>query len=284
VIAITGASGYIGGRIHAALASRGRTVRGLVRRPDAARGDAFFALDSPVPDTALAGAEVLIHAAHDFTPRGEADLRRVNLEGSRRLLDAARAAGIARVLFISSMAAFEHARTPYGRVKLELEREVAARGGASIRPGTVFGTPPGGLFAALDRAVRSLPMLPDFGPRARLPVVHVDDLVMVVEAWLARDAEVGPRPISAAHPELVSFRRILEVIASAADRHARLLPTPPGLALAGLRALESVGLHAPFRSESLTGMLHGNPDPQLTPEVLGVSLRPYDERSLRSRE
>jgi len=66
VIAITGASGYLGGLMCDDLARRGYALRRLVRRPDTARGDVPFALGEPVPDAALAGVETLIHAAYDF--------------------------------------------------------------------------------------------------------------------------------------------------------------------------------------------------------------------------
>ena len=61
MIAVTGATGYVGRLLCAALEGRGRTVRRLTRRPDAARGDAGFALDAPVPAGALAGVDTLIH-------------------------------------------------------------------------------------------------------------------------------------------------------------------------------------------------------------------------------
>src|SRR5205085_9201632 len=89
VIAITGARGYLGAALCDALSRSGHRVRRLTRAPDGVRGDAFFSLDEGCSDGALAGVETLIHAAHDMRPRREDELRRVNVEGSRRLLAAA---------------------------------------------------------------------------------------------------------------------------------------------------------------------------------------------------
>jgi len=69
-------------------------------------------------------------------------------------------------------------------------------------------------------------------------------------------------------------------IAGAAGRSARFVRVPSGGALAGLRALESLGLVLPFRSDSLISMLHGNPSPGLEGVVLGVPLRPLDARTI----
>jgi nucleoside-diphosphate-sugar epimerase len=281
MIAITGATGYIGGLLCAGLGRRGVAVRRLSRRPEAARGDVFFALDGPVPEDALAGVETLVHAAHDFRPTREAELRRINVDGSRRLLEAARRAGVRRVAFISSMASFEGSRSAYGRVKWTLEQDVAAAGGISIRPGLVFGSESGGLFAALDRAIRLAPVLPDFGPSACMYAVHSADLVRVIEVLLASSGVTIPRLLSVAHPQRLTMRRVTEVIAEAAGRHARFVPAPPGLALAALRTLEGIGVHLPFRSDSLVSMVHGNPAPDLALEVLGVVLRPFSAETLR---
>jgi nucleoside-diphosphate-sugar epimerase len=280
VIAITGATGYVGRLLCATLERGGRKVRRLTRRPDAARGDAGFALDAPVPAGALAGVDTLIHAAYDFRPSREADLRRLNVDGSRRLFDAARDAGVGRVLFISSIASYAGSRSAYGRVKWTLEQDVAARGGTSLRPGLIFGRERGGLFAALDGVVRRAPVVPDFGPRARLYVVHADDLARIAGHCLDLPGGAGAAPIATAWAEPYTMRRVIEIIAEAAGRRARFLPAPPPLALAGLRALEAAGLSLPFRSDSLVSMLHGNPAPGLAREVLGVALRPLDARTL----
>jgi len=285
LIAITGATGYLGGRLCAALSQSGLAVRRLTRTPDPAGGDVRFRLGEPLVPEALAGVRTLVHAAHEFRPTSEAELRRINLEGTRLLFESARRAGVSRIVFISSLAAFEATRSAYGRVKLAIERETTAAGGVSVRPGTIFGAGSGGLFAALERAVSGAPVLPDFGARARLHLVHAADLIRVVEKLLVRDAAQAP-PVAAvvpvAHPEPVRFREILERIARASGARARFVPMPPALAMAGLRTLEAVKLRPPFRSDSLIGMLHGNPTPGLTDDVLGVPLRPFTPETLRA--
>ena len=281
MIAITGATGYIGGMLCAALGGRGAAVRRLTRRPDRGRGDAFFALDRPLDPGALAGVATLIHAAHDFRPTHEEALRRLNVDGSRRLFEAARGAGVGRIVFLSSIAAYAESRSAYGRVKWTLEQDVAARGGISLRPGLVYGRESGGLFQSLDRVIRLAPLLPDLSARAGIYAVHRTDLLRVIEAVLARASADLPALLPVAHPERLTMRRATEVIAEAAGRRARFVPVPAGAALAGLRALEAAGAHLPFRSDSLVSMLHGNPAPGLSAEVLGVALRSFTARSLR---
>jgi len=280
VIAITGAGGYLGGLFAADCERRGLAVRRLTRNPDAARGDARFALGEEVPPAALAGVAALIHAAYDFRPPREAELRRRNVDGTRRLFDAARAAGVRRVLFVSSIASYADSRSMYGRAKWTIERETAAAGWTSIRPGMVFGPEPGGLFASLTRVVRVAPLLPDLGRTTRLLVVHADDLVAIVRAWLAAAPGGTPPLLRAAHPQPFTMRGVLEVIAAAHRRRPVFVPLPIGLVLVGLRTSEALGINLPFRSDSLVSMTHGDPDPGLGGEVLGVTLRPLAPETL----
>ncbi|MEO5616705.1 MAG: NAD-dependent epimerase/dehydratase family protein [Candidatus Eisenbacteria bacterium] len=282
MIAITGAAGYVGAQLCTELERQGLEVRRLTRRPDPARGDAPFKLGEPVAATSLSGVHTLIHAAYDFRPPREAELRRLNVDGTRLLFDAARQAGVRRVLFVSSIASFEESRSAYGRAKFTIEQDVKAAGWTSIRPGMVFGSQRGGLFASLDRVVRLLPVLPDLGNRTRLFLVHADDLFRVVQAWLTLVGRPAPALIRAAHPQLFSMRGVLEVLAEAAGRRPVFLPVPTGAGLAVLRAFESIGLTLPFRSDSLMSMLHGNPDPGLSEEVLDVRLRPLNVATLRA--
>ncbi len=281
MIAVTGASGCVGGVLCDAFTRRGLSVRRLTRRPVTGRDDAAFRLGEPVADACLAGVHTLIHAAHDFHPIREAELRRRNVDGTRRLFDAARRAGVQRVLFISSMACYAESRSAYGRAKWTIEQEVRAAGWNSIRLGTVFGPKRGGVFASLERVVRVAPVLPDLDQRARLFVLHAEDLARVVEAWLELGDAAAPALIRAAHPQPFSMRGVLEVLAEAAGRRPLFVPVPIGAMLATLRTFESLGLTLPFRSDSLVSMLYGNPDPGLTLETLGVRLRALTAASLR---
>ena len=274
MIAITGGNGYLGAMLRERFVRRGVPVRRLVRQPDPGWDDLAYDLAAPIGSGALRGVETLIHAAHDFRPVTEAALREVNLGGTRRLLEAAREAGVSQVIFISSLAAFESAASAYGRVKWAIEREVAARSGHSVRPGTIFSAASGGLFGALEKAAHA-PLIPDFGPRARLHLVQGEDLCRVIERMVDRASGAVPEVLPVAHPRALTLREIIEDLARRAGRHAQFVACPAGLALAGLRGLEALGLRPPFRSDSLIGMLNGNPSPGLSEEPLGVPLRAF---------
>ncbi|WP_448613733.1 NAD-dependent epimerase/dehydratase family protein [Modestobacter sp. URMC 112] len=117
-VAITGATGNVGTALLRALADAGATeVRGLARRqpPDSApyAGVQWYLTDLGERDSEevlaefLEGADVVVHLAWALQPGREPErLRRVNVDGTRRVLEAAGAAGVQHVLHMSSLGVY----------------------------------------------------------------------------------------------------------------------------------------------------------------------------------
>lgn len=256
--AITGASGYVGSAIARAFSSHGWEVVALGRRGNGVAWD----LQSDPRAIALKGVDALVHCAYDFRAQGWEDIRRVNVGGSVTLLKAAREQGVARVVFISSISSFEGCRSLYGKAKLEIEAAALATGCAVVRPGLVYGEKPGGMMAALERAGSAAPVLPMIGDGSYPQyLAHDEDLARLVFLLCQRETPVDPKPISAANPEKVALRDIIRRIAARKGRSVHFIPVPWRLIYAGLKVLEMLRLPAPFRSDSLIGMVYQNPAP-----------------------
>jgi len=90
---------------------------------------------------------VWIHARGISPPSRPRISSRSTVEGSIRLLRMAKAAGVGRIVFISTISAFTGARSRYGRAKLQVESVCRELGGIILRPGLVFGDSPGGVSA-----------------------------------------------------------------------------------------------------------------------------------------
>ena len=197
---VTGASGFIGRRLCAALQHDGVRVRALVHqgaaegpwhecvRADLARAD--------LPAGACEGVDTVFHFAgrvHALAERRQDndDYRRINVDGTRRVLDAAARAGVRRVVFASSVKALGEGDgnnaplTPYGQSKLDAEALML--GGAVAEPvvlrlSLVYGPGVGGNLDAMLRAIdqHRFPPLPRVDNRRSL--VHVDDVVKIAIA------------------------------------------------------------------------------------------------------
>lgn len=242
-VAVTGATGYVGRFVVRELLDHGHTVVAWRRPGSDVAGVAGpvdwvdGGLDDEASANALvAGAEALVHAAFQHEPgryRGgegsdpEAFLR-VNLHGSLNLLEAARRAGVARLVFVSSRAVYgrrlperaldEHhpllPTTHYGAYKAAVEAVVRGFGQAhglawtSVRPTGVFGvTHPAARskWADLVRdcaAGRVLPARggteiwgPDLARAVRLLLV-APDAAVAGEAFNAADVYVTNRALA----------------------------------------------------------------------------------------
>jgi len=125
-VLVTGATGFTGGHLAATLARSGRSVRALVRTKSLARFAASDAAaagavaiegDLAAPDAlarACAGVDVVYHIAATYREAGQPDAayRAVNVDGTRRLLEAAHAAGVRRVVHCSTGGVHGHIAHP----------------------------------------------------------------------------------------------------------------------------------------------------------------------------
>ena len=261
VVAVTGASGYLGSQICETLEYGGwQTIR-LARSPDRSHGQ-VFSYDLAMPITAqireaLRSADVLIHAAYDLSLTNSVDIWRVNVEGTRRLLKAAREAAVGRIIVLSSMSAFEGTTQLYGRAKLDIEAITAEFGGCAVRPGLVHSEQAGGMVGAL-RKLTTLPIVPVIAGGAGAYTVREQDLMRVI-ALLASAATLEPGTISVSHPSRVALIDLLRALAAQEDRRCRFVPVPWQLIYWLLRSGEFMRLRLPFRADSLLGLIHTAP-------------------------
>ena len=174
--AITGASGYVGSRIAQVLASEFDIVP-LGRNADS------NAIRWTLGETGIGselerrGVEVLVHCAWDMRESSRSKNWQTNVAGSRTLTAEAVAAGVKKIIFISTISSFDQARSEYGKSKFAVEETILAAGGTVIRPGLVWADRAGGTFEALRRQVSKGGLVPMIG-HGRYPqfLVHEDDL------------------------------------------------------------------------------------------------------------
>jgi nucleoside-diphosphate-sugar epimerase len=219
-VLLTGCTGFVGSRIARRFLDAGASIRSIVRRPDVdplLREQGGAAYEEVVGDfvhrdvaaKAAIGCHVVVHAAATAGPDLE-PVRRVNVDGTRSMLDAALGAG-ARYVQISTISVYDLAgldtvdetaplkrgAEPYGTTKAEGDELVLAafeKGlrGTVLRPGAILGVHPTSTWAVKvperirDRQIK---LLRDGGNT--LPFVHVEDLVDAVGLTLESERSVG---------------------------------------------------------------------------------------------
>jgi nucleoside-diphosphate-sugar epimerase len=274
--AITGAAGYVGSAIARGFQAHGWEVIALGRRPLEGARHVPYELGADPRRLPWSEVDTLVHCAYDFRPKTWVDICNVNVNGGIALLRAAREQGVKRTVFISSLSSFPGCRSLYGRAKMEVEAAALELGCAVVRPGLVWSKTPGSLLGALERASRArfVPLIGDGSYPQYL--VYDEDLAELIYALAQADAPSIPRAISAAHPQKHSLRELLHRLAEKQGNQPIFVPIPWRLMHAGLKTLETLGLPAPFRSDSLIGIVFQNPAPQFDlPEMPKISFRPF---------
>jgi nucleoside-diphosphate-sugar epimerase len=275
-VGITGANGYVGSIISRQLRTAGWNTVDLVRSPPAEEGREWrrYALDEPVEPGLVDGLTALVHCAYDLKKIRWADIHRVNVLGTRRLLAATRGR-VGRVVVISSMSAYAGTRQLYGSAKLLIERDALAAGAVVVRPGLVYGAEPGGMVGTLTGLAR-LPFVPVPARRSHQFTIHEDDLAAGVAAIIAADESVAGQVFGLAHPASIRFEDIILELARRAGRSTRVVPIPWRVLYLLLRTAEVLPVRLPVRADSLLGLARPAPSVPNVGELekIGVQIRP----------
>ena len=278
-IAITGARGFVGSMLARRFESSGWTVTRLSQSGPA--GDAVpFRLGDEVQPEIFRSRNItaLVHCAYDFKPTRRADIDRINVEGSRKLLEAAAAGGVARIAVISTISAFEGCRSLYGRAKLEIEHEAASAGALVVRSGLVWADGPpggGGMFGSLARSVNA-GVVPLVGGEYPQYLIHEQDLWELVRRFIEGDLQNPGQPVVAAASKPWLMRDLLAELARRQGRHPRFIPVPWQPVWAGLRLAELAHVTVPYRSDSVVSLVHPDPQPDFASlRALGIMARDF---------
>jgi nucleoside-diphosphate-sugar epimerase len=259
---VTGAEGFVGSPLCLALEQSGVHVRKGVRGPGVPAGDACALGDlEALPDwaSAVQGMDVVIHLAarvhvmRDFAPDPLALYRTVNVDATTGLARAAAAAGVRRLVFMSSVKvngerSLGPAITeldppapadPYGVSKLEAElqlREIGAATGIDVvivRSPLVYGPGVRGNFLTLLRAVDRERLLPLGAIENRRSLIGLTNLVSALTLCATHAAAAGELFLVSDGPA-ISVPDLVRATARALGRRARLVAVPvPLLRLAG---------------------------------------------------
>jgi nucleoside-diphosphate-sugar epimerase len=255
LVAVTGASGFVGPHLVAALACHGWKVRLLLRRwsplPSLAGVEAEIVWGDLGDEAALRrlvdGADAVVHAAGLIKARHASDFMAVNQGGTARL---AALAPQAKFLLLSSLAAREPGLSPYAASKRAAEEVLAGRTGPwlAVRAPAVYG--PGdretlSYFRTAERGIAPEPMGPKAaGKGARLSLIHVADLADALALALAARLPASVYEIGDGLAAGYDYADMADAAGAALGRRLIRLPVPRPVmaAVAGLNGLwQSLG-------------------------------------------
>lgn len=278
-------SGY-GGLLGTAVASRLIWARHrphcLLRRPKGGSrpvpggADIFWGdlTDNDLVRRSMDGCDAAIHVAGIFRETPTDTFQTAHVQATLNVIEAARAVGVRRFVYVSALNARPDAPTAFLRTKWEAE-ELVRRSGL---PFTIFR--PSVMFGRHDRFVNRLarlvqwsPIVPMPGPgRFRLQPVSVNNVADGCIRALTSDEAPG-RTFDVGGPYEYSFAELLNVLNYVLGRRRPLLPVPVGLVRRLARLGENTRLRFPLTNDHLTMLFEGSTcDPRPFASFLGTPL------------
>lgn len=232
-VLLTGASGYVGGRLLAELEGRGFRVRCLARRPTALRAKAAPStevvagdlLDRSSLDAALRGVDVAYYLVHSMGSEGS--FEEMDRRAARHFGEAAKAAGVGRIVYLGGLARTDEALSVHLRSRHEVGDVLRASGVPVLefRASIIIGS--GSLsFEMIRSLVERLPIM--VTPKwVRVPAqpIAIDDVLRYLVAALEFPASHSPiYEIGGA--DVVSYADIMREYARQRGMRLRMIPLP----------------------------------------------------------
>ena len=296
-VLLTGATGFVGGYVLDALLRHGHEVRALVH----SGGDGLAARENvevhqgDITDPASFGhafhdVDAVVHLVGiiDESPSKGVTFERIHVGGTRRVVEAAQAAGVTRFVHMSANGARPDGPSAYQRTKWKAEEIVRAAGfdhTVIFRPSTLFGDPgpdnPEFAKRLWETLVKPFPVLPVFGDGTyELQPVHVAACASAFAQAVDRDASDGASYCVAGR-ERLPYREVLRRIARGGGITPKpTMPVPVGLARVGVNTLGRAGL-LPISPAQFEMLVEGNTcDPSAFFADFGVSSPAFDAEAL----
>jgi nucleoside-diphosphate-sugar epimerase len=262
---ITGSTGFLGSRLVLLFRANHWKVIEMSRKNSQNSYDhVLFDLNRDDPIVIPPDVDILIHCAYDFKATNWQDIYRANVERTMELFNKALSVGCKRCIFISSMSAFDEAKSFYGKAKYEAELKLIPKGVISIRPGLIYENQAKGIVGLIQKYVSFLPVIPIIGDgHYILYLSHIDDLCHAIFE-LAVSVEIQPTsPIVLANPDPISLKQLISIFANKNNKKVLIIPVAPLITLVCLRIVERLGIRIGFRSDSILSIVNSNSHPWL---------------------
>jgi NADH dehydrogenase len=291
-ILVTGASGFVGSSAVPALIGAGHTVVALVRTPTsaevvegrltAAQREAIQTRIGDVsrPETlapALAGIDAVLHlVAIPRDVHGGRDLRLVNTEGTRNVIDAMVSGGVQRLVHMSAMGVADDPDLHYASSKARGEQLVreSSLDWTVLKPSLQFGQGDGffNIIADLVRLSPGVVPVPGRGD-ARFQPIHVGDVARVIAATFGDPATIRSS-LELGGPRYWTYREITAEVLRAMGRRRLLLPMPVPLIRLVAGTAERLRIPFPVATDQLRQLRLDNIGPfDIIPERFGFTPR-----------
>jgi NADH dehydrogenase len=273
-VLVTGATGYVGNSVVRALVAAGHNVtavsRGGAKSKTASGKDLgtvsgvnYVAGDVGTGaglEAAFKGSvDAVIHLVGIIAERGDQTFQRVHVDGTRNVLNAAKAAGVKRYVHMSALGASATAVSRYSATKYQAEELVRASGleWTIMRPSLIFGVGDD-FFGRVLKNLVATPIVPQIGD-GKFPFrpVWVGDVAQAFVQALTNPATIG-QVYDLVGPKEYTFRQLLDLEMDVLGSRKPVVPAPIALMNLAVPAMQILGPLAPITMDQYAMLKAGN--------------------------
>lgn len=261
-IAVTGASGFVGGHIIKKALDTGYRVRALSRTPGAVTDVDYIKGDivsGEGLDDFLDGVDVVINAVGIIKETKRNKFEGVHYGGVVNILETCRRKNVNKIIQISALGTAPDKENMYFKTKYMAEREIQSSGLNFVifQPSLIFG-PGDGFVNMLAGIIKKSPVFPIFGDGSYLlQPVSIHDLAKAV-VKCAEDINRNRSVYQVCGPEKLSYERIVRMIIRQIGKKRLIIHVPLGMVKLGVNISEKLNLPSPLSSEQLDMLLTGS--------------------------
>ena len=285
MILVTGANGFIGRKLTAALLAQGANVRCMVRDPGSARlpehaeivqGDLLKPASLP---HAMAGVDTAYYLVHSMAG-GRAGFERRDREAASNFVAAAEKAGVRRVVYLGGLGETGDGLSEHLRSRLEVAEILRSGSFATtfLRAAVIIGAG-GASFELVRSLVKHLPVM--ITPRwvhTKSQPIAVDDVIAYLAGCL-HDKRTAGKTFDIGGPDIISYREMMERFAAVQGKRIWIIPVP---VLTPKLSSYWVALFSPVPTSVSMPLIEGLANEVICREssireLIPIRLTPYDE-------
>ncbi|MBL8063372.1 MAG: NAD(P)H-binding protein [Anaerolineales bacterium] len=248
-VLVTGGTGFTGSRLVPLLLQNGFQVRALTR-PTSDRSP-LSALTVEWVTGDLSNAEALTSALHGVDAL--INIASLGFGHAEGIIASAKAAGVRRVVFISTTAIFTQLNAGSKSVRLAAENAIQASrlDYTILRPTMIYGNPRDRNMWRLIRWLRITPIIPIFGDGESLQQpIFVDDVAQAVLLALKTDVTIG-RSYNIAGKDPLTYNQVIDTVATAINKRVWKIHMPYRPIVRLLQFIERMRIRLPIKAEQV---------------------------------
>jgi nucleoside-diphosphate-sugar epimerase len=243
---ITGANGYLGSNLVVFLKKSWNIIE-FVRNPKK-KSQVLYSIDK-IPDIKFfKNIDLIIHTAYDKSNHA------LNLEGYKKLLDKSKKANVKKVIFISSISAFQGCISEYGKIKLEMEKMTIKNYGINIKPGLIYGCGTKGILGNIKKKLENSYFVPIVG-HGNYEVQLSNILTIANEIKYCISSRIVSKSIIILTTKKIKFIHLLKEISRTNKFNNFYLHIPFQLIYYLLKLIEFFNIDLQFKSDSILGLI-----------------------------